>query len=202
MKVILILLLLFFAPASSYSQTPAASPNPKHKTKVETSYDAQKNETQARIGPLELYRPPGGISAGLNYERVDLLISFSYPGKKIVTPRTVTLTVYSATVARNQFEHERNISVLTDSGNHDFGDLEILSSNESRVNTRDSYPLVAATVHYEVVRKAIPFDDFAQIAEAKTAQIKLADRKFKLAKEHLEAFRNFLRLMKQQGLEF
>jgi hypothetical protein len=59
-----------------------------------------------------------------------------------------------------------------------------------------------ATLHAEVVRKAIPFDDFAQIAQAKTAQIKLADQKIKFVKEHLEAFRNFLMLMQQQGLEF
>lgn len=199
---ILPILLLFSAPALIYSQTPAASPNPKHKTKVETRYDAQINATGARIGPLELYHPPSGISAGLNFERVDLFISFSYPGKQIVTPKTVTLTVNSVTVARNQFEHERNISVLTDSGNHDFGDLEVLSTDIKRVTTGDAYPLVAATLHYEVVRKDIPFDDFAQIAQAKTAQIKLADRKFKITKEHLEALQNFLKLMQQQGLEF
>jgi len=91
---------------------------------------------------------------------------------------------------------------LTDSGNHDFGDLEVLSSDRTRVNTGGSYPLVAETVYREVVRKDIPFDDFAQIAQAKTAQIKLAGRKFKLTKEHLEALQNFLKLMQQQGLEF
>lgn len=202
MKVVFILLLFVCAQSSGYPQTPSASPVPKHKTKVETRYDAQKNETHARIGPLELYHPPSGISAGLNYERVDLFLSFSYSGKKIVTPRTVTLTVYSVTVARNQFEHERNISVLTDSGNHDFGDLEVLSTDISRVNTGDAYPLVAATLHNEVVKKSIPFDDFARIAQAKIAQIKLADRKFKITKENLDAFQNFLKLMQQQGLEF
>ena len=199
MRVILILLLLFVAPASGYSQTPAASPNPKHKTKVETSYDARMNVTCALIR-LELYNPSGIAEA--SYERVHLLISFSYPGKKIVTPQTVTLSVYSAMTGRKQFQYERNISVLTDSGNHDFGDLEVLSSDQTRVNTGGSYPLVAETVYREVVRKDIPFDDFAQIAQAKTAQIKLAGRKFKLPKEHLEAFQNFLKLMQQQGLEF
>jgi hypothetical protein len=201
MRVILFLLLCF-APASSYSQTPAASPNPKHKTKVETKYDRQQNETYARVGPLELYNPSGISTAGLNTEHIELFISFTYPGKKIVTPGTVMLTVHSAMMGRNQFEHERNISVLTDSGNHDFGDLELVSSDQSRVITGNAYPLVAATVYREEVRKEIPFDDFARIAEAKTVQIKLADWKFQLAKEHLEAFRNFLTLMKQQGLEF
>jgi len=97
MRVILILLLLFVAPASGYSQTPAASPIPKHKTKVETSYDARMNVTCALIR-LELYNPSGIAEA--SYERVDLLISFSYPGKKIVTPQTVTLSGYSAMTGR------------------------------------------------------------------------------------------------------
>jgi hypothetical protein len=54
----------------------------------------------------------------------------------------------------------------------------------------------------EVVRKSIPFVEFAQIAQSKKAEIKLGERKFKITNEHLEAFRNFVTLMKQQGLEF
>lgn len=202
MRLFAVLLVCLFAPVCNYAQTPSPSPNPKHKTKVETKYDARKNETEARIGPLELWKPPSGVSAGLNYERVDLFIYFSYPGKKIVTPKTVTFLVFSYTIAGTLFDKERNISILTDSRNHDLGDLEIVSKSQSRVSTGDAYPLTMATLNTEQARKAIPFDDFAQIAQAKTAQLKLADRKFKIAKEHLEAFRNFLLLMQQQGMEF
>jgi len=52
------------------------------------------------------------------------------------------------------------------------------------------------------VKKPIPFDEFGQIAESKKAEIKLGDRKFKFTDEHLEAFRNFIILMKQQGMQF
>jgi hypothetical protein len=147
--------------------------------------------------------PFSGAAAGLNFDRVTLFVHFTYPGKKIVTPATVTFSVIFSTVGgMKQFEHDRNLSVLTDSGNHNLGDLEVLSTTQSQVRTGQPYPLNNGTLTTEVVRKAIPFDDFAQIAEAKTAQIKLADRKFKIAKEDLEAFHNFLMLMRQQGLEF
>jgi hypothetical protein len=203
MRIVFILLLFVCAHSSGYTQTPSASPGPKHRTKVETKYDARKNETEARIGPLELWKPPGSVSAGLNFERVDLVVYFSYSGKKVVTPKLVTFLVFSKTIGgQPQFERERNISISTDSGDHNFGDLELLSTSQSRVSTGDAYPLTMATLTQEVVRKAIPFDDFTQIAQARTAQIKLADRKFKFTKEHLEAFRNFLMLMQQQGLEF
>ena len=52
MRTIVILLLFVFASVASYSQTPAASPKPKHKTKVESRYSEQDNETYLLIGPL------------------------------------------------------------------------------------------------------------------------------------------------------
>jgi hypothetical protein len=204
MRVILILLLIC-VPVSIHSQTPSPAPSPsaKHKTKVDTKYFADTNETAAQIGPLEILWPPSGGSAGLTVDRVDLWVYFTYPGKKIVTPSTVTLLVLSNIMGgKKQFEYDRNLSILTDSGNRNLGDLKVVSTTQRQVSTGQAYPLTMATLTTESARKEISFDDFARLAQAKTAQIKLADRKYKIPKETLEALRNFLMLMREQGREF
>jgi hypothetical protein len=198
-----ILLVGALAAVSIYSQTPSASPAPKHKTKVETKYDAHKNETELRIGPLDLWKPPQTQGSGeLNFEKVELLVSFSFPGKKIVTPTSVTLLVFSFSQWGPQLEKRPNVSITNDSGLHNYGDLEILSVDRSRVTTGVGSTHTQDMLTTEVVKKSIPFDEFTQLAESKKAEIKLGDRKFKFTADHLEAFRNFVMLMKQQGLEF
>src|SRR4051812_5472160 len=56
MRLVTIPFLLAFAAVLSSSQTPSAPPPAKHKTKVETKFDAHKNETELRIGPLEIWK--------------------------------------------------------------------------------------------------------------------------------------------------
>jgi len=202
MRLIAILLFCGFAAVWSYSQTPSSSPTPKHKTKVETKYDAHKNETELRVGPLELWKPPTIPASGeLSFEKVELFVYFTHPGKKIITPTSVTLLVFSFSQWGAQLEKRPGISISTDSANYNLGDVEIVSINKGRVMTRISPP-ATDILTTEVVRKSLPFDDFAQIAQAKKAEIKLGDRKFKFTSEHFETFRNFVTLMKQQGLEF
>ncbi len=203
MKLLTVLLSLTVVTVFGYSQTPSAPQTPKHKTKVGTKYDAHKNETEVRVGPLDLWKPPQHNGAGdMNFEKVELFVSFSYPGKKIVTPATVNLVAVSYSQWGPQLEKRPGISISTDSGVHNLGDLELVSSDRQRVTTRAAPPYTQDILTTEVVRKSIPFAEFAQISESKKAEIKLGDRKFKITDENLEAFRNFVTLMKQQGMEF
>jgi hypothetical protein len=203
MRLVTIPLLLAFAGALSFTQTPSAPPPAKHKTKVETKFDAQKNQTELRVGPLELWKPPENQGSGdINFEKVDMFVSFSFPGKKIITPATVNLVVASYSQWGPQLQKRLNISISIDSVVHDLGNLELIAFDRSRVVTRGSPPYTQDILTTEIVKKAIPFDDFGQIAQSKKAEIKVGDRKFKFTDEHLEAFRNFIILMKQQGMQF
>ena len=172
------------------------------KTKVETSYDEKKGETIARIGPFELYRPPqNSVSGELNFERIDLTVSFSYPGKRIAKPLSVMLVVFAASEGGARFEKKRDLSFKTDSGQYDLGEMEFVGKGEGYVQTNVSRGQREILVS-EVLRKSIPFDQFAQIAKSGTAEIKIGRSKLRLEKKHLEAFRNFVYLMEQEGLEF
>lgn len=187
-----------------YAQVPSGQQKQKPKTKVVATYNDLKKETIARVGPFELWKPlENSLSGGISVASVDLLVSFSYPGKKIVTPKLVTVMIFSTSEktgafpsqAFGDFEKRRAFSVLTASGRHDFGEMEMVGSSKGRGFSKTF--LVT-----EVLKKELPLNDFEQIAESEKAEIKIGDRKFKLTKQHLEAFRNFVSLMKEEGLEF
>lgn len=210
MKLFAFVLLTVLVFSWSHVQSKGAHQKPNRKTRVETKYDENKKETIASVGPLILWKPPANsVSGQINYEQVDLLVSFNYPGKRIVTPNAVTITLLStsqgtggfASQARGQFEKSRELSVSTESAQYQFGEMELLSINRGHVTTNISSGEGAVLVR-EVIRKSIPFDEFSQITQSSKAEIKIGRRKFKLQKEHLEAFRNFLSLMKEEGLEF
>src|ERR1700737_511729 len=77
MTLFVMTILCFAAASQSEAQTCFRSQKPKHKTKVETNYDEKKNETLARIGPFELWRPPENpLSGEINYEHIELSVSF------------------------------------------------------------------------------------------------------------------------------
>lgn len=186
----------------SLAQTNAGRQKEKRKTKVETNYDEKRNETVARIGPFELYRPlQSTVSGELNFERVDMTVLFSYPGKKIAKPRFVTMMIFSTTENGPEFDKKRDLVVLTNTGQYNLGEMEFLGTGQSRVARIPMGPVNLVIVN-EVLKKSIPFDDFAQIARSDKAQMKIGNRKFKLEKEYLEAFKNFAALMEQEGLEF
>ena len=200
----LLLVALFCLPAHvrSLAQTNAGQQKGKHKTKVETNYDEKKGETTARIGPFELFKPPqNSVSGELNYERIDLMVAFSYPGKRIARPTSVMLMVFAVSEGGARFEKKRDLSITTDSGTRDLGEIEFLGKGEGRMPKRALGGASVVLVR-EVIRKSIPFDEFAQIARSEKAEMKIGGRKLKLEKSHLEAFRNFVSLMEQEGLEF
>ena len=201
---ILIIGMLCIAVPKLYSEIPLGQQKPKRKTKVEATYNDLKNETIARVGPFELWKPlQNSLSGEISAARVDLLVSFSYPGKKIVTPKLVTVMIFSTSEktgafesqAIGDFEKRRAFSVFTISGRHDFGEMEMVGSGKGQGVSK-------GFLVREVLKKDLPLNDFEQIVESEKVEIKIGDRKFKLTKQHLEAFRNLVSLMKEEGLEF
>jgi hypothetical protein len=195
-------LLCVSTPVGGSAQTGAGTHKTKHKTQVEAKYDERRDETLAAVGPFEVWRPPENpLSGEINYERIDLSVSFTYPGKRIVKPKSVTLMLYTSSEGGAQFEKNRRLSFSTNAGQYDLGDAEYLGKGEGRVAKKAlgtaNTPLVR-----EVLRKSIPFEDFSHIAQSEKADLKIGGRKIRLEKKHLEAFRNFVLLMEQEGLEF
>ena len=201
-KLLVVALLYLSVPVWGHAQTNAGQQKGKRKTKVETNYNEKKDETIARIGPLELFKPPqGDISGELNYESIDLTVAFSYPGKRIVKPTSITLVVFANSEGGAQFEKKRDLSISTNTGQYRLGEMELVGKGETDVAKRPFGPANILLVR-EVLRKSLPFDEFARIAQSEKAEMKIGHRKIKLGKGHLEAFRNFVSLMEQEGLEF
>jgi len=200
MKKLLTILFYIFALTLTLLQIDAQQQKPK--TKVETDYDSKKDETTARIGPFPLYEPEQNSDSGeLDFNRVDLRVSFAYRGKKVTKPKVVTLMVFSSNEGGDQFDKKRDLSVITNSGKYDLGDMEIIWRGEGRVAKKIMGPANLLLVR-EVLVKSIPFDDFVSISKAEKVKMKVGNRGFKIEKKFLEAFRNFILLMEQEGLEF
>jgi hypothetical protein len=200
MKLTAVATLGFFAVGWGHAYPAAGPQKSKRKTRVETRYDKKRNETRASIGPFEIWKPPSlHLSGKINYESVDLELSFSYPEKRIVKPKFVNLVVFSTSQGGPEFDKKRALRFSTDSGQYDLGEMELAGAGEGRVEGSGGGRSVLAR---EVLRKSIPFEDFARIARSEEADMEIGDRRFKLRQEHMEAFRNFVYLMEQEGLEF
>ena len=193
---------------SSAAQSAPGQQQSKGKSKVETEYNGKKDETVARIGPFSLWKASQNpLSGEVNYEEVNLFVSFSSPGKKVVTPKFVTLKVFATSQERAGFEgkgffgKERELSATTDSGPNTFGKMELVGITRERApgNALGTANLV---ILKETIIKAVPFADFAQIARSEKVELKIGERKFKLKKDYLATIKNFLSLMEQEGSEF
>lgn len=208
LKILALVLLCLVSLSHSTAQTTPGQQPSKRKSKVETDYNANKNETVAWIGPFVLWKASQNPLAGeVNYEEVNLFLSFSSPGKKIATPQLVTVKILATSQGRSGFEgkgffgKEYELSATTDSGPYTFGKMVLLGVARERAagNALGTSNLV---ILKETIGKPIPFDDFAHIAQSEKVEIKIGERKFKLKKDHLLAFRNFVSLMEQEGSEF
>jgi hypothetical protein len=90
--------------------------------------------------------------------------------------------------------------VITPAERKSFGEMELIGSGEGRAS-KTAFGKLTLVVS-EVLKKEIPFAEFERLAASQKADIKVGDRKFKLTNAHLQAFRDFTSLMKEEGLEF
>ena len=127
-------LLCVSTPVGGSAQTGGGTHKTKHKTKVEAEYDGKRDETLATVGPFEMWKPPQNPLTGeINYESIDLSVSFTYPGKRIVKPKFVTLMLYTSSEGGARFEKNRRLTFSTNAGQYDFGDAEYIERGEGRV---------------------------------------------------------------------
>lgn len=207
-KLLAVVLLCILSLSRSTAQTTPGQQQSKRKTKVETEYNANRNETVARIGPFVLWKASQNpLSGEVNHEEVDLFVSFSSPGTKIVTPKFVTIKILATSQERGGFEgkgffgKEYDLSVTTESAPYTFGKMVLLGANREST-AGNALGTSKFVILKETIGKPIPFADFAQIAQSEKVEIKIGERKFKIKKDHLVAFRNFVSLMKEEGSEF
>lgn len=207
-KLLAVVLLCIVSLSRSTAQTMPGQQQSKRKSKVETAYDGKKDETVARIGPFVLWKASQNpLSGEVNHEEANLFVSFSSPGKTVVTPKFVTIRILATSQERGGFEgkgffgKERELSVTTDSKPYTFGKMELVGVTRAR-DAGNALGTANLIILKETIIKAIAFDDFAQIAKSEKVEIKIGDRKFKLKKDHLVAFRDFVSLMEQEGSEF
>lgn len=207
-KLLAVVLLSIFSFSGSTAQTTPSQQQSKRKSKVETEYNANRNETVARIGPFVLWKASQNpLSGEVNHEEVNLFISFSSPGTKIATPKFVTIKILATSQERSGFEgkgffgKEYDLSVTTDAAPYTFGKMVLLGANRESAagNALGTAKLV---ILKETIGKPIPFDDFAHIARSEKVEFKIGERKFKLKKDQLVALRDFASLMEQEGSEF
>lgn len=207
-KLFAIVLLCIVSLSRSTAQTTPGQQQQKRKSKIETEFNEKKNESVARIGPFVLWKASQNpLSGEVNYEEVNLFASFTSPGQKIVTPKFVVIRIYATSQERSGFEgkgffgKERELFVTTDSGPQTFGEMGALASTRERA-AGNSLGTAKLVILKETLIKSIPFDDFARIARSEKVEIRIGDRKLKLKKDHLVAFRDFVSLMEQEGSEF
>lgn len=207
-KLLVLVLLGILSLSQSPAQTAPGQQQAKPKSKVETTFNEKKNETVARIGPFVLWKAAQNpLSGEVNYEEVNLFVSFSSPGKKIATPKFVTIRIFVTSQERSGFEgngffgKEPDLSFTADTKPYTFGKMESVRVTRERA-TGNALGTANLVILKEVIGKSIPLDDFAHIAESEKVEIKIGERKFKLRKDHLVTFRNFVTLMGQEGSEF
>lgn len=198
MKTFIIALIFLIAPSSNPAQTGAVPQNPKPKTKVHAKYFKERDETSVRIEPLELWKPPQmSLSGKLNYESLYLVAEFSYPGKKIIKPKSVTVELLVTTQYGPSYGAHTVLSVSTESGQFNFGVMELVKTEKGSLPDSSGFVPV-----FEDFSKSVPFDDFRSTAQSGKVEISLSGRKFKLEKPHLKALKDFVTLMEQEGLAF
>lgn len=207
-KLLAVVLLCIVSLSRSAAQTAPGQQQQKRKSKVETEFNEKRNETIARIGPFVLWKAAQNpLSGEVNNEEVNLFVSFLSAGQKVVTPKFVTFKIFATSQERAGFEgkgffgKDRELSVTADSKPYTFGEMASLGSTRERA-AGNSLGTANLVILKETVIKPIPFDDFVQIARSEKVEIRIGERKFKLKKDHLVAFRNFVSLMEQEGSEF
>ena len=161
---------------------------PRRKTKVDLKYDKGKDLTTVRL-PISLWE-------GLNHtDSVNFDVAFTYPGHKIVTPKTVRLLFYGSNDSGIEFAIDPRLIFVIDDVRVDLGKMKMVHHS---VETRGEYSLRS----FQVFDHSISYDDFVRIAKANKVEIELDDRKYNVLSKHLQSIRDFAELMTQSGEEF
>lgn len=141
--------------------------------KARATYSEAQNKTTVLVNNLQLY---GDLNKGLV-----LMLSFTVPGKKIVTPEWVDLE-FASYEDRETFARNRHLSFLVDNKNMVSGETHLLSSGKT-----------ADGKVSEFLTHRIAYEEFLQIVDGREVTLKLGTKEIELTTEQLR----LLREMKQ-----
>jgi hypothetical protein len=161
----------------------------KRKTKVEVRYDKATDTTKVWLEYMTLWENPVG------FERVDMSVSFEYPKRIIATPKSVVITIHSATKGGQLFEDTCDLVVIADGSSLNFGNMQGgCRPNRSLTPGQDTF--------FERLSLSIPYEDFSRMAKAGKVKLQVGGRAYNLSEKQLQSLSDFLELMQQEGQEF
>ena len=176
--------------AQDRNRPPAGQRKSEHKTKVDLKYDHKKDVTTVWLDELKLWENPTG------FEQVDITFSFDYPKRVIATPKTVLVTVRTAMQGGPLFDYQRDLVVTADGSRLSLGEMEGGDRRSRSLTPQRS------EIYFEKLALAIPYEDFAAIARAKSVTVQIGERSYNLSDKQLQSLNDFLELMEAEGREF
>jgi hypothetical protein len=180
-----ILLCSFIGVAERFNQSGNQNKQSEGSIKVETAYDKEKDETYVLIPFMVLKKEPA--YERLHSEKLEMSVFFTYPGQKLITPKTVGIAFKSSTTGTSgHFSEKKDLIVTLDGVRLSLGKLEIVK--RTNYGADPEYIDERATI-------TIPAEDFLRIAKSNEVKIQVGDIKLKLAKEHLAALRSLATAM-------
>jgi hypothetical protein len=145
--------------------------------KIASYYNASQDKTTVVLG----FSDVGGESGCGLY----ISANGSYPGKTVVSPANVTLTIMRITPEEKiKAAPLRDLTVTADSAVMNLGVMET-ASQQTMMDLR-----------WETLQIAVPYSSFVRIANAKTVEAKLGLAKFVLTENNLNFMRQFASRLK------
>jgi hypothetical protein len=142
--------------------------------KIESSYDAPKDETTVRHSPIKL----GGENG--QYHSLHLVVSYKYPGKTKRIPDFLTFELITV-VKDRKLNPDLYVQLLVD------GDKIFLPSNRwAEKNPVPGRPWIS-----EHIALRMPYEVFTMITQAKNVVIQMDAINFSVGKSELKLLREF-----------
>lgn len=158
----------------------------RRKTKIDVKYDKKKDVSTVRLEELVLWKSPVG------FQQVTMSVSFDYPKRVIVTPKTVSLRFRAVTDDRSPFLGEK-LEAMVDGVRAELGKFKDFDSR-SLTPTRGQFL-------FDKVDNSISYADFVKLAQARSLTMIVASKDYKLSVEQMQMLRDFLEVMQAEGHE-
>lgn len=163
----------------------------KYNGKIETSYDNVKDITTVRLTSLQVYGESVASSQYIGGDEASFQASFNYVGRILKAPPERVLFSLTSTSRDWKYTDFRKLTALIDGKRMNLGPLEHVPSftvKASENENSDDYITQGIVIY-------LPYKTFLTIANGKKVQIRMGPREFELAKNHLEALRDFVARM-------
>jgi hypothetical protein len=158
----------------------------RHKTKVDVRYDKKRDLSRVMLEEIVLWTNP------VFFEQVSMDVSFEFPTRRIVTPKSVSLVFRSVTKDRVAFRDDSLVAAI-DGSQLDLGVIQRPGNRDLRSKSG---------IYFDLVRQSISYDEFVQIAQAKKLELTVGGISYDVSKDQIQFLSDFLQLMQQKGEEF